>query len=97
MCEKRPRRCVSSGEANRRAKWGVGAIRLWRNRGGGGSDMKNAPLWGHVLRSFRSHFRIHRADSCSYRCWKCEPGLAGLGFIKLAVGRQETIRADTPR
>jgi hypothetical protein len=34
---KRPRRSVSLGEENRRAKRGFGAIRLWRNRGGGGS------------------------------------------------------------
>jgi len=34
---------------------------------------------------------------CGYHRWKCEPGLAILGFVKLAVGRQETEKADTPR
>lgn len=55
---KRPRRCVSSGEENRRAKRGFGAIRLWRNRSGGDLDMKKAPLWAHYRRSpFRQEGR----------------------------------------
>jgi hypothetical protein len=37
---KRPRRSVSLGEENRRAKRGFGAIRLWRNRGGGGLNFE---------------------------------------------------------